>query len=606
MKIGGRRVDPLAVAFISALSILGAHPLAAQSSASADELIGLWKAKRWFGPDVRGPVIIRRTGETYTADLMGRILPVRVEKGDVSFDMPSGQGSFRGKVESSGALLGHWYPPNALAMQAGTGKYASPVHFKRDDPNRWTGHILPYEDAFTFYLLVRKQPDGVLGAFLHNPERGWLGGVERLVRDGDVVKLIGKRLGQKEDSELATGTYDAEGKVITLGFPVRGGAYEFRREDEQSEFYPRGKNPGRYVYRAPLARDDGWTTGTLEEANIDRAGIEKFVQMLLDMPMESVSTSQVQGLLMARRGKLVLEEYFHGEHRDKLHETRSASKSLTATVVGAAIHAGAPLKPTTPVYQVMNGGAFPADLDPRKRAMTLEHLLTMSSGFFCDDNNPEAPGNEEVIANQTEEPDYYRYTLKVPMAMSPGEKAVYCSSNPNLALGVLGRTIGESPLYAFDRHLAAPMKIHRYGWLLDPAGNPYGGGGVQMLPRDFMKLGQLMLDGGTWRGRRMLSREFVARASAPLYRLGTGSYGYAWWGMDLPYENRKVHAFFAGGRGGQVVMVIPELELVIAMYGANYHAGRTGFRIQEEFLPNYILPAVRGASPVSGPVSRSN
>ena len=100
--------------------------------------------------------------------------------------------------------------------------------------------------------------------------------------------------------------------------------------------------------------------------------------------------------------------------------------------------------------------------------MTLEHLLTMSSGYFCDDTNPDAPGNEDTMLDQSDEPDYYRYTLKVPMATAPGEKSVYCSINPNLALGVVGRATGESPLDTFDRLLGAPMKIDRYGWPLDP------------------------------------------------------------------------------------------------------------------------------------------
>jgi len=597
---------------------------AAQAPVDTVELAGLWKAKRWFGPFARGPLVIQRTGSMYTAEMIGRTLPVRVDQGELSFELPNGQGSFRGRLQAGGALHGHWFPPSSLS-----GKYASPVKLKPDGPNRWSGQVVPFEDVFTLYLLAQKRPDGSLGVFLRNPERdfgAWLG-VDRLVRDGrdgNIVKLIGKRRGQKEEGELASGTYDADNEVITLNFPFRGGSYDFRRDDEQSDFYPRGKNPGRYVYHPPLARDDGWPTGTLEEANIDRAAIEKFIQKLIDIPMESVDTPEIHGILIARHGKLVLEEYFHGEHRDKLHETRSAAKSVTATLVGAAMQAGAPLKLSTPVYEIMNGGAFPADLEPRKRAMTLEHLLTMSSGYFCDDTNPDAPGNEDAMLDQSGEPDYYRYTLKVPMAWAPGEKSIYCSINPNLALGVVSRATGESPLDTFDRLLGAPMKIDRYGWPLDPAGHPYGGGGVQLLPRDFMKLGQLMLNGGTWQGRRILSRDYVTRASSHLYHLRGIYYGYLWWGIDFPYKNRTVHAFFAGGAGGQSVMVIPELDLIIATYAGNYSSKGT-INTSHNLPPRYILPAVRepgddksapvipredyvtpyGPSPESGPVSGS-
>jgi CubicO group peptidase (beta-lactamase class C family) len=115
---------------------------------------------------------------------------------------------------------------------------------------------------------------------------------------------------------------------------------------------------------------------------------------------------------------------------------------------------------------------------------------------------------------------------------------------------------------------------------------------VQFLPRDFMKLGQLMLDGGTWEGRRILSRDFVARASAPLYPLGSRRYGYLWWTIAYPYRDRTMQTFAALGAGGQVVVVVPELDLVIASYGANYSS--RGYRwVSNEVIPRFILPAIR-------------
>jgi CubicO group peptidase (beta-lactamase class C family) len=190
------------------------------------------------------------------------------------------------------------------------------------------------------------------------------------------------------------------------------------------------------------------------------------------------------------------------------------------------------------------------------------------------------------------ESDFYQFALRLPMATRPGEKAVYCSTNPNLALGVLARATGESPLYTFDRLLAGPLKMRNYGLLTDPAGNPYGGGGAHFLPRDFMKIGQLMVNGGTWEGRRILSKEFVDRASAPLYRIGQRAYGLAWWGYNLPYRDRTVPAFAALGNGGQNLFVVPALDLVIAVYASNY-GDRVFFAIQDDIVPKQILPAVR-------------
>ena len=572
-----------------------AAPMPALAGAASDEeLLGLWKANGRFGPDARGPLIIEKEGATYIADMVGRRLPMRLEKGELAFDLPDKQGSFRGKLEGKN-ILGHWFRPGTPVSGAGASApiALSLVSVKPDGAHRWRGTVDPLQDTFTFYLLVQQRPDGSLGAVLRNPEFdfGTQQGVERLVRDGQALKLIGKRGGNER--EVGTGGYDADRQVITLVFPGRGGSYDFARDSDDSDFYPRGKRPDRYTYHPPPARDDGWTTSTLEEANIDRPAMERFIQKLLEMPMDSTDAPQIHAVLIARHGKLVLEEYFHGEHRDKLHQTRSASKSVTAVIVGAAMQAGAPLKLSSPVYQVMNGGSFPEDLEPQKRTMTLEHLLTMSSGYFCDDTNEEAPGNEDKMWEQTEEPDFYRYTLRVPLATPPGENSVYCSASPNLALGMVGRATGEFPIYSFDRLVGEPMKIKTYAWPLDQAGNPYGGGGAEFLPRDFMKFGQLMLNGGTWEGRRILGQDFVAQASAHLYHLRNTYYGYLWWGEDYPYKDRTVHAVRATGAGGQYITVIPELDLVVTVLAGNYNSSVQ--KQVHQYVPTTILPAVREA-----------
>ena len=104
------------------------------------------------------------------------------------------------------------------------------------------------------------------------------------------------------------------------------------------------------------AEDDGWPVGTLEDVGLSREGISRFIQMLIDMPIDSVHASDIHGVLIARHGRLVLEEYFHGFHRGEPHDTRSASKSVTSVLTGAAILHGYPIGPSTPVYEAMYGG----------------------------------------------------------------------------------------------------------------------------------------------------------------------------------------------------------------------------------------------------------
>ena len=585
-----RLTSPLALLTLA----IATSAVAQAPSPSPAELDGLWKARKRFGPDAHGSLIIQRNGATFTADMIGRVVPVRSEKGDLTFTLPNGQGAFRGRLDKDG-IRGHWLKPGTQLFSAPNKSPVSalPVFLKPDGQNRWTGNVPTMNDAFTLFLLVQKRPDGSLGALLRNIELdiGTQYGVERLARDGTALKLIGKR--RDKEQEVATGTYDPESDVITLVFQSRGGSYDFIREGDESDFYPRGKNPGRYTYSPPPLRDDGWAIGTLDEAEIDRAAMEKFVQNILDASMDLPDAPQNHALLVARHGKLVLEEYFHGEHRDKIHNSRSAGKSLTAILVGAAMQAGAPLKLSSPVYQVMNGGSFPPGLEPQKQAMTLEHLLTMSAGFFCDDTNDAAPGNENLIWEQTDEPDFWRYTMNVPMATPPGENAVYCSAISNLALGMVARGAGENPMSLFDRLVGGPMKFGRFEWGLDRAGNPYGGGGAGFLPRDFIKLGQLLLNHGEWQGRRILSREFVNGLTTPQYHLRNLGYSYFWWIEDYPYKNRTVRAIQARGAGGQTVTAVPDLDLVIATNAGSYHSRKGMMAASTDPIPRFILPAVR-------------
>jgi CubicO group peptidase (beta-lactamase class C family) len=560
---------------------------------SARELAGLWEAKRRFGPDVRGSLLIKQTSSGWWAEIAGRSVQPKIAGAAITFELPDGRGSFQGKFdERRTKIAGHWIQP----VTVGSGMpYASPVTLTRDRQNVWRGSVAPLDDTMTFYLMIKVRDDGSVGAFLKNPERnlGRFVRIDHIEQDGESIKLFAADSKGEKGRVLVEGRYDADSKIMSLYFPMRGETYDFKRVEanETSDFYPRGRPFGTYTYRPPLSFDDGWQTASLEDVGISREGIQKFIQLIIDTPIDSVSAQEVHGVLIARHGKLVLEEYFHGEHRDKPHDTRSAAKSLTATLFGAAINSRIPADASSPVYRVMNGGEFPPAIEPQKKALTVESLLTMSSGLDCDDSDPESPGNEQTMLDQTEQPDYYKFTLALKMIRKPGEKAVYCSVQANLVGGVLQRAARQSLPVLFQNLLAEPLQINRYYLPLTPAGDAYMGGGVRLMPRDFMKLGQLHLNGGTWNGRKILTSEWSRRATSHLIDLGSRQYGYFWYVEDYPYRGRKIRAFMAAGNGGQVVVGIPELDLVVAFYGGNY-SDPALFVPQRVYVPQYILPAV--------------
>ena len=566
------------------LTLLGATRAGTAQNRAAD-LSGLWGATLRFGPDIRGPLLVYRTPDGWRADIAGFSVPVRLDGHSLRPPSPEGRGRqgvrfFFELPDGKGALReGYWIQP---------GGYATPLDLVPDGPNRWRGTVAPLENRLTFYLPITRQPDGTYRTYVRNPERN--AGVFTRARSievtGNGIRLIGPRGRSGPDTTLVEGHY--EDGVITL--PLRGGTYDFTRVSDSgsSPFYPRGNPPPRYHYTVPLQLDDGWPVALPESVGLSREAIERVVQMLIDMPMDSLSTVQIHSLLVARHGKLVVEEHFHGSHRDQPHDLRSASKSWTATLIGAAMQAGVPLRLNTPVYRTMLD-SVPADLDPRKRAMTLEHLLTMTAGFNCDPDDTTS-ADEDVMEDRGVQ-DWYRYTLDVPLISTPGDKIFYCSTEPNLAGGMLAKVAHESQLSLFERLVARPLRLRNF-YLGLRDGDLYGGGGSRFTPRDFLKLSQLMLNGGRWNGKQIVSAEWARRSTAALRDLTpTQQYGYLWNSMEYSYRSRKVRGFFAGGNGGQISMAIPDLDLVIVFTGGNYNDAAT-FRAQRNFVPEWLLPVV--------------
>lgn len=581
----------LAIAALPA-ALAKAQPSADPGPSTPANLEGLWSAKKWFGPEIKGDLIIARTASGLRAEIGGFYAPVKQSGSEIEFKLAGDKGSFSGRFDSPSLIHGHWIrPPTSLSY----GRSASPVVLRSIGPDRWEGVVDPGDEEFSFYIFARGGAQGTYDAVLRNPEfdLGNQQGVRWLAVDGRTVKLLAKRNNGPERT-LASGPLGEGLTSFSLAFPSRGGTYDFARDGNASLVYPRPQSGERYRYVPPPALTDGWAASTLSRESIDIPAMERLVQSIIDMPMDEPDAPEIHALLVSRHGRLVLEEYFHGFSRDKLHTLRSAGKSISGTTIGAAMHAGAPLHLNSRVYEVMNDGMFPAGLEPRKRAMTLHDLLTMSSGHYCDDTDPKAPGNEDYIGDELQPPNVIGYFMSVPMASDPGTNSVYCSMQPHLALAVLQEATHQSPLRLFDGLVARPMQIARYSWPLDSNDRPYGGGSVALRARDFMKFGQLMLSGGTWNGKRILDASYAKAAVSPQYHLRNIYYGYYWWMEYYPYKNRKVLGYSARGAGGQMTFVVPELDLVVTAMGGNY-SNRRGGRYLNHFIATSVLPAIHEA-----------
>lgn len=534
-----------------AVLALLASTAAAQSST---DLTGLWQSTLRWGPDVRGPLLIYQTRDGLIAEIAGFKVPATRAGPLFSFKLPGDRGELRN---------GFWISEL---------NFATPVHLTSAGPNRWRAEINPADDRAEVFLPVSRQPDGTLRTYIRDLRRnfGYFMRAKRLEVNGSDARLVGSILRGPDTVTLSRGRYENG----TLSLPMRGVTFDFTRvaDTANSPFYPRGNPPARYHYSPPVQLDDGWPVATLDEVGISRDSIEKFVQSMIDLKMDSMSTLQLHSLLIARHGKLVLEEYFHGNSRDQPHDTRSASKSWMAVLLGAAMQAGVPIRTNMPVYQTMGVRTD----DPRKQAMTLEHLITMTAGFNCDPDDSTSADEDQM--NQRGIQDWYHYTMSAPLVSAPGEKAFYCSTEPNLAGGMLAKVSGKPLIVLFDSLVARPLKLSNYHLGLRD-GDLYGGGGSRFTTREFAEMAQLMLNNGRWAGKQILSPEWVRQSGAALRDIFPGQqYGYLWNSLEFDYRGRKVRAIFAGGNGGQVSMEIPELDLVIAFTGGNY--GTRGLNAQ--------------------------
>jgi CubicO group peptidase (beta-lactamase class C family) len=389
------------------------------------------------------------------------------------------------------------------------------------------------------------------------------------------------------------GKYYPEEDVIGWRYPGRGGAYDFHRVDAGKATGFLARSPASDIkLSSPPSLDDGWKTAEPKDVGIDVTPIEQMIRDYVLKPPSSTHDLSIHSVLIARNGKLAVEEYFHGYHRDLPHDSRSASKSVTSILAAAAMHDGIDLSWDTPAYALFDTAEL-LQQEPERGDITLRHLVNMNSGLDCDDRNPESAANEDYLWDHADELDFYEHTINVAVIRPPGQVAAYCSASANLAGGVIAAAAGKSLLSVIDRLVARPLEIKRYAVPHSPDGHPFMGGGIRWLARDFLKFPQLLLNDGVWNDQRILSGPDVQLMLTPAVKIDGGrDYAYLWWIADYPYRGRTIRAHFMGGNGGQIAMLVPELELSVVFNAGNY-SDRVMFQIQEELIPNYILPAIR-------------
>jgi CubicO group peptidase (beta-lactamase class C family) len=292
-----------------------------------------------------------------------------------------------------------------------------------------------------------------------------------------------------------------------------------------------------------------WTTSTSEEQGMDSAALQKAVEMGKQPDLN------LHSLLVIRNGVIVSETYYQDFKQDTPHELYSVTKSFTSTLIGIALDQGLLDGIDRPALEYFPNLGVEA-VDAEKSAMTVENLLTMTSGLDWLEGDP-------VYRAMYMSRDWNKYVLDIPMCAPPGAEFNYCSGCTHVLSAILRQEIKMDQRKFADRYLFGPLGIDEYQWDTSAEGNLIGGWGLYLTPRDMARLGYLFLQEGKWQGQQIVSADWVRKATAKHVETGDDwDYGYQWW------VEPDLGSYSAIGRYGQLIYVHPAANLVVVTTAA--------------------------------------
>jgi CubicO group peptidase (beta-lactamase class C family) len=304
-----------------------------------------------------------------------------------------------------------------------------------------------------------------------------------------------------------------------------------------------------------------WLSSTPEEQGMDSAKLE---QIIKSIKQQNIA---IDSLLIIRHGYLVIEEYLNLEeflghtqsNQDNMHSLYSATKSFTSALIGIAIEEGyidntsVKVVDFFPEYTIEN-------LDSRKKNMTLQHLLTMTTGFFF---------NRDSAYEMLRSGNPVKYMLDLPMKYDPGTVLEYITGASHLLSAIIQKTTGKTTLEFARKYLFKPLAISEVQWTYDKQNINHGDHGLSLTSRDMAKFGYLYLNNGMWNREQIVSTDWVNK-STQTYNLfeeysGYGDqwytdisgYGYQWWTFP------QINVFYTNGFHGQNIYVAPEYDMVV-------------------------------------------
>ena len=328
----------------------------------------------------------------------------------------------------------------------------------------------------------------------------------------------------------------------------------------ESDIEDRHRFPSRVIRRA------GPVAPLPEGPEAARIGHVVPDESLVGVPLdEFLADRATRAFLVVHQGRIVYERYFNGGSRDRRETSFSMAKSFTSTLVGIAIDEGAIRGVDDPVTRYL---PELARRDPRFERIRIRDLLTMSSGLRYEEEG--LPWSDDAVT-------YYGVDLRevalerTGVERPPNQQWRYNNFHPLLLGLILERATGQRVADYMASRLWQPLGAEAdASWSLDSerSGFEKMESGVNARARDFARFGELFRQEGRYNGRRIVSRDWVGRATSGR-ALGDPAdfYGAMWWVDAQPGARRQ--PFFARGKYGQVIAVVPDEDLVVVRLGAD-------------------------------------
>ncbi|MNJ40878.1 6-aminohexanoate-dimer hydrolase [compost metagenome] len=293
---------------------------------------------------------------------------------------------------------------------------------------------------------------------------------------------------------------------------------------------------------------------------------------------------KMHSFIVAQQGALLIERYYNGFDASKLHDLRSATKSILSILLGIANHHGQLPPLDEPIlHYVQKFGSRPAD--PLWAQLTLRHLLAMTTGFHWKTG---AKMGEAFIHRFHQSRSWTKYITQLSIEKHKIGTFQYCSVDSHLLSILLTEWTGLSASDYAGRYLFEPLGIEQTEWSTSPDGHSTGHIGLHLTARDMTKIGTLCLQDGVWEQQRILSADWLLQSMSPISEecAGYGRYGYHWWTAKVG----GITYAYAHGHGGQQIIVIPPLDSVI-VFTADSALNR--WKNPRPLLEKYVIPALK-------------